>query len=103
MIYRNMIMMTHARGRRATASLFRPGRLWLLAALLPWAMAARAQDSTRLSLAHDLELGLAHSKSLTLAQSKVDEALAQYEQALDHRLPTIKASAMASEAFIPTR
>lgn len=103
MIYRNMIMMTHARGRRATASLFRPGRLWLLAALLPWAMAARAQDSTRLSLAHALELGLAHSKSLTLSQSKVDEALAQYEQALDHRLPTIKASAMASEAFIPTR
>lgn len=79
-------------------------RLWLLVpcmALL-W-LPSRAQDSTHLSLTEAVRRGLDSSKQVKLSEAKVTEALTKVEQASDKKLPTMKATFMASEAFIPTR
>ncbi|WP_344978697.1 TolC family protein [Compostibacter hankyongensis] len=63
---------------------------------------AAAQSSQRITLEDALRLGLQNSKTLKLSQAKIDEAEARYKQAADQQLPTIKASAMGSGAYIPT-
>ncbi len=64
---------------------------------------AGAQPVRHLSLAEAVRMGLDNSKQLKISMAKVGEAEAKYEQALDARLPSAKLTAMASEAFIPTR
>ena len=69
---------------------------------LVW-LPSRAQDSTHLSLTEAVRRGLDSSKQVKLSEAKVTEALTKVEQASDRKLPTMKATFMASEAFIPTR
>lgn len=71
--------------------------------LLVFAIASRAQDSTHIGLEEAIQRGLDSSKQVRLSEAKVQEALARYDQAKDKALPSIKASFMSSEAFIPTR
>ena len=75
----------------------------ITALLLLTATAAFAQDSLHLSLQDAIRTGVDSSKKILLAQAKVQEALNQYAQAKDQQLPDIKASLMASQAFILTR
>jgi outer membrane protein TolC len=80
--------------------------IWLLPASLISGISLHAQsvqDSVHISLQQAIQTGLDSSKQLKISQAKIQEALAQYEQTKDRRLPEIKASFMASEAFIPTR
>jgi len=71
--------------------------------LLVFALPLHAQDSTYISLEEAIQRGLDSSKQVKISSAKVQEALARYQQAQDKALPTIKASFMASEAYIPTR
>lgn len=48
-------------------------------------------------------MGVDSSKQLKLSQAQIQETIARLEQAKDRKLPQMKASYMASEAFIPTR
>lgn len=60
-------------------------------------------DSLHISLQQSVKMGLDSSKQLKISEAKVQEAVARYEQMKDKQLPTIKATYMASEAFIPTQ
>jgi outer membrane protein TolC len=84
---------------------FKLRRMSLLAsfALVLLSPAVYGQDSTHLTLAQAITQGLDSSKTLRLSGAKVQEAIARYAEVRDKRLPQIKASFMASEAFIPTR
>ncbi|MGH2645566.1 MAG: TolC family protein, partial [Chitinophagaceae bacterium] len=56
-----------------------------------------------ISLQQAIKMGIDSSKQLKISKAKIQEAVARYEQMKDKQLPTIKASYMASEAFIPTQ
>lgn len=71
--------------------------------MLVLALPSQAQDSTHISLQEAVSRGLDSSKQVKLSEAKVQEALARYQQAEDKVLPTMKATFMASEAYIPTR
>lgn len=71
--------------------------------MLVVAVPSRAQDSTHITLQEAVRRGLDSSKQVKISEAKVQEALARYEQAKDKSLPTMKATFMASEAYIPTR
>lgn len=60
-------------------------------------------DSLHISLQQAVKMGLDSSKQLKISEAKVQEAMARYQQMKDKQLPEIKASYMASEAFIPTQ
>lgn len=72
--------------------------LLMIAAIPAW-----SQDTLHLSLQDAIQRGVDSSKELRLSQAKVQEAMARLSQAKDQKLPSIKASLMASEAYIPTR
>lgn len=74
-----------------------------LPVILLFSSALFAQDSLHLGLDEAIQKGLDSSKQVKLSEAKVQEALAKYEQAKDKALPTMKATFMTSEAFIPTR
>ncbi|WP_214072224.1 TolC family protein [Mucilaginibacter sp. dw_454] len=61
---------------------------------------AHAQDRT-ITLDEAVKLGLANSKVLKLSQSKIDEAVAQYNQTKDNVLPTGSVSFAYDRAEIP--
>lgn len=61
------------------------------------------RDSLHISLQQAVKMGLDSSKQLKISEAKVQEAMARYQQMKDKQLPEIKASYMASEAFIPTQ
>lgn len=79
----------------------------LLPAVLLLSLTLQAQspagDTAHISLADAIKIGLDSSKQLKVSQAKIQETIARLKQAGDHKLPEIKASYMASEAFIPTR
>lgn len=76
---------------------------WLLAAawLLTY-LPARSQQTLYLPLQDAVRMGIENSKQLGISKAKIAEAISQYKQAQDARLPTAKITFMGSEAFIPT-
>lgn len=87
-----------------TSPLFRMVRIvFLIAAGLTFSNLSKAQDSVHISLEQAIKMGIDSSKQLRLSEAKIQEALTRQEQALDKKLPAIKASLMGSQAFIPTR
>lgn len=66
-------------------------------------MNTQAQDTLHISLQQAVRQGLDSSKTLHISQSEIDAAMARFKQARDARLPDVKASLTASEAFIFTR
>jgi len=77
--------------------------LTLFSVLAFSAMNTQAQDTLHISLQQAVRQGLDSSKTLHISQSEIDAAMARFKQARDARLPDIKASLTASEAFIFTR
>lgn len=65
--------------------------------------AQSVSDSFHISLQQAIAMGLDSSKQLELSNSKIEEAMSQIQQMKDKQLPEMKASYMASEAFIPTQ
>jgi len=63
-------------------------------------VAAKAQDRT-ITLDEAIKLGLDNSKVLKLSKSKIDQAVSEYNQALDGAKPTGKASFGYDRAEIP--
>jgi outer membrane protein TolC len=61
---------------------------------------AMAQDRT-ITIDEAIKLGLENSKVLKLSQSKIDEAIAEYNETKDHNLPTGGASFAYNRAQIP--
>ena len=59
-----------------------------------------AQDRT-ITIEEAIQLGLENSKVLKLSQSKIDQAVAEYNQAKDHNLPTGGVSFAYNRAQIP--
>ena len=59
-----------------------------------------AQDRT-ITIDEAIQLGLENSKVLKLSQSKIDQAVAEYNQAKDHNLPTGGVSFAYNRAQIP--
>jgi len=64
--------------------------------------AALAQDTKQLTLSQAIDLGLQNSKLLKLSQARIDQALVQYQQTLDSRLPTGSVNYTYNHAEIPT-
>lgn len=84
-------------------SVLKHGGIFVLAALLLGSEVARSQQLDRhVSLKEAVKLGLDNSKNLKLAQSKIQQAISQYQQTLDKRLPALKAGFGGSEAFLLT-
>lgn len=54
-----------------------------------------AQDSVALKLEKAVDLGLQNSKQLKISQARVDQAIAQFKQAKEARLPDVKISSSA--------
>jgi len=77
--------------------------LALFSALAFSATKVQAQDTLHISLQQAVRQGLDSSKTLHISQSEIDAAMTRFKQARDARLPDIKASLTASEAFIFTR
>jgi outer membrane protein TolC len=61
---------------------------------------ASAQDRT-ITIDEAIKLGLENSKQLKLSQSKIDQAVAEYNQTKDHNLPTGGVSFAYNRAQIP--
>jgi len=61
-----------------------------------------AQEVKQLTLPVAIDLGLQNSKLLKLSQARIDQAVAQYQQTLDSRLPTGSVSYTYNHAEIPT-
>jgi len=61
-----------------------------------------AQEVKQLTLPAAIDLGLQNSKLLKLSQARIDQAVAQYQQTLDSRLPTGSVSYTYNHAEIPT-
>lgn len=73
----------------------------LAAVLLLSASAAHSQQMDRhVSLKEAVKMGLDNSKNLKLAESKIQQAISQYQQTLDKKLPSLKAGFGGSEAFL---
>jgi len=56
---------------------------------------AKSQSVKQLSLAEAIELGLQNSQNLQIDEAKIQEATANYLEAKNNRLPSLKASASA--------
>jgi len=61
-----------------------------------------AQEIKQLSLPEAIDLGLQNNKVLKLSQARIDQAVDQYQQTLDSRLPTGSVSYTYNHAEIPT-
>lgn len=82
---------------------FSTGIILVLPLMLLLSISLYAQDTTHITLQDAIKIGIDSSKQLKLSQAKIQESISRSEQTKDRRLPEIKASFMASEAFIPTR
>src|SRR5436190_22465385 len=52
-------------------------------------VSAFAQDIKKLSLTETINLGIKNSRNLQISNARIDEATAQYRQALQSRLPNL--------------
>ena len=86
-------------GRGCTSKFF-PYGFFMLALLLSGTVSA--QEVKKLALPEAIALGLQNSNSLKLSQARIDQAIAQYNQAKDKSLPTGSVSYTYNHAEIPT-
>jgi outer membrane protein TolC len=67
-------------------------RIFILAILCCFSLAGFSQEIKQLTLQEAIELSLKNSKQLKISQARIDEALAQAEEAKQARLPDLKIS-----------